>query len=116
MAMCQCLTLIYKNIAKLNLGVIMKTLFKIFFLFSFAFFLASCASSTESLQRATAKQIGNTRLQDVTIYNVKRGVSTVSWYAKTPNGCYECDADDMVRQVNCVKVGCDSLKMTGPEK
>ena len=94
----------------------MKTIAKIFFFISLVFLFSSCASSVESLQRATAKQIGNTRLQDVTIYNVKRGVSTVSWYAKTPTGCYECDADDMVRQVNCVKVDCDSLKMTEQEK
>ena len=70
----------------------------------------------DSLKRATAKEVGNTRLDDVKLYNVDRGVSTVSWYAKTPTGCYECDADDMVRQVNCVKVDCDSLKMTEPEK
>ena len=94
----------------------MKTLVKIFFFFSFVFLLSSCASSVDSLKRATAKEVGNTRLDDVKLYNVDRGVSTVSWYAKTPTGCYECDADDMVRQVNCVKVDCDSLKMTEPEK
>jgi hypothetical protein len=93
----------------------MKTLTKIFFLFSLILFLSSCASSVESLQRATAKQVGNTRLQDVLIYNVKRSASTVSWLAKTKSGCYECDADDMVRQVNCVKVNCDSLEMTKAE-
>ena len=94
----------------------MKTLFKIFFVFFLAILLSSCASSVESLQRATAKEAGNTKTEDVSIYNVDRGATTVSWYAKTPSGCYECDADDMVRQVHCVKVDCDSSKMSAPEK
>jgi hypothetical protein len=79
------------------------------------FFLISCASTSESLQRATAIGVGNTLTKDVTIYNVNRGMSSVSWQAKTPSGCYECDADDMVRNVHCVKVDCSKIDTTKPE-
>ena len=87
-----------------------------FILFSLlAILLCSCASSVESLQRATANQVGNTLTQDVVIYNVHRGVSSVSWQAKTPTGCYQCDADDMVRQVHCVKIDCSMIDTTKRE-
>jgi hypothetical protein len=72
-------------------------------------FLCSCASSIGNLQRATAKEVGNTLTKDVTIYDVHRGVTNASWFAKTPSGCYECDSDDMVRQVHCVKVDCAKI-------
>ena len=89
---------------------------KLIFIFALALLLSSCASSIESLQRATANEAGNTLTRDVTIYNVNRGVTTVSWQAKTPSGCYECDADDMVRRVHCVKVDCAKIDTTKPEK
>lgn len=76
------------------------------------FLFCSCASSVENLQRATAQEVGNTLTKDVTVYNVKRGTTTVYWQAKTPSGCYECDADDMVRRVHCVKVDCSKIDTT----
>jgi hypothetical protein len=80
-------------------------------------FLCSCASSTGKLQLVTAGKVGNTLIGDVTIYNVQRGATTVSWQAKTPTGCYQCDADDMLRQVNIVKIDCSKIDMSkGPEK
>ena len=88
---------------------------KIIFALILSLILCSCASSVKSLQRATAKEAGNTLTKDVTIYNVHRGVSTVSWQAKTPTGCYECDADDMVRSVHCVKVDCSKIDISKPE-
>jgi hypothetical protein len=88
---------------------------KIALLFFLSFFLVSCASTSESLQRATAIGVGNTLTEDVTIYNVNRGMSSVSWQAKTPSGCYECDADDMVRNVHCVKVDCLKIDTTKPK-
>jgi hypothetical protein len=80
-----------------------------------ALMLTSCASSIENLQRATADKVGNTRTADVRIYGVKRGATNVSWIAKTPTGCYECDADDMVRRVHCVSVDCSKVDTTQPE-
>jgi len=89
---------------------------KLFFIFALAFVLSSCASSIENLQRATANEVGNTLTRDVTIYNVSRGATSVSWQAKTPSGCYECDADDMVRRVHCVKVDCAKIDTTKREQ
>jgi hypothetical protein len=76
----------------------------------------SCASSIESLQRATAIEVGNTRTGDVTIFNVHRGATSVSWQAKTPSGCFECDADDMVRRVHCVPIECSKIDTTQREQ
>jgi hypothetical protein len=87
---------------------------KITLLLFLALFLVSCASTSESLQRATAIGVGNTLTKDVTVYHVNRGMSSVSWQAKTPSGCYECDADDMVRNVHCVKVDCSKIDTTKP--
>jgi hypothetical protein len=68
--------------------------------------LCACASTNDNLQRATATEIGNTRTSDVAVSNVNRKATSVAWTAKAPAGCYECDADDMVRKVHCVKVDC----------
>ena len=70
--------------------------------------LMSCKSTSASLQRATATTIGNTLASQVIISNVKRGVSNVSWDAKKDGECYKCEADDMVRRTNCVKVECEN--------
>jgi hypothetical protein len=75
-------------------------------------FLCSCASSNENLQRATAQDIGNTLTNDVSVSNVDRKVTSVSWAAKGPSGCYQCDADDILRRVHCVKVDCATGKQT----
>ena len=88
---------------------------KLIIVFALALLLCSCASSIESLSGATAKEVGNTLTKDVTIYNVHRGATTVSWQAKTPSGCYECDAEDMMRQVRCLKVDCSKIDTSKPE-
>lgn len=62
------------------------------------------ANSDKNLRRATAAAIGNTLSDDVSVYEVKRGALSVRWKAKAPSGSYVCEADDMVRSVNCVKV------------
>ncbi len=64
---------------------------------------AGCASTTENLQRETARNIGDVHPDKVTVSNVNRGVTSVSWEAETPKGPYSCSADDMVRRVHCVK-------------
>jgi hypothetical protein len=66
--------------------------------------LSGCASSTESLQRETARNIGGDVLPEkVNISNVNRGAMSVTWDAQTPKGSYSCSADDMVRRALCVK-------------
>ncbi len=71
--------------------------------------LTSCASSTASLQRATATSLKNNTLSsDYTVSNVKRGAMNISWDAKSKKGkCYRCEADDMVRRVNCAETECN---------
>jgi len=64
---------------------------------------AGCASTSENLQRETARNIGDVHPDKVTVSNVNRGVTSVSWEAETPKGPYSCSADDMVRRVHCVK-------------
>ncbi len=61
------------------------------------------ASTAENLQRETARNIGDVHPDKVSVSNVKRGVTSVSWEAETPKGPYSCNADDMVRRVHCVK-------------
>ncbi|MHB1350321.1 MAG: hypothetical protein ACYCYR_10660 [Desulfobulbaceae bacterium] len=70
-----------------------------------SFVLAACASNVQSLQRESARNIGNNlKPSDITITNVQRGAMNVDWKAATPDGTvYDCSADDMVRRVNCVK-------------
>ncbi len=75
----------------------------------------SQASSVENLKRATAREIGNnTRTEDVTISNIKRKATSVKWAAKINNTCYECDADDMVRNVHVVKLDCSLIPVEEP--
>ena len=42
---------------------------------------SGCASTTENLSFATAREISGTRPQDVIVSDVKRGMSTVTWVA-----------------------------------
>ena len=69
------------------------------------FFMVGCASNIQSLQRESARSIGNNlRPNDVSITEVNRSAMNVDWKATTPDGItYNCNADDMVRRVNCVK-------------
>jgi hypothetical protein len=84
-------------------GNIMKK--QLFLLFIITVFLTSCASNIQSLQRESARNIGNNlRPGDITITNVNRGALNVDWKATTSDRTtYNCNADDMVRRVNCVK-------------
>jgi hypothetical protein len=66
--------------------------------------LVGCASTNENLQRESARAIGgNVAERQVSVSNVERGATSVKWKATTPNGNYECSADDMVRRVLCTK-------------
>ena len=65
--------------------------------------LVGCASTPDNLQRETARSIGGLTSDQVTVSDVQRGITNVSWKAATPSGQYNCEADDMVRRVNCVK-------------
>ena len=66
-------------------------------------FIAGCASTPDNLARESARTIGALRPDQVTISEVKRSATSVSWVATTPSGVYDCFADDMVRRVNAVK-------------
>ena len=78
---------------------------KLFLLFFILIFLTSCASNIQTLQRESARNIGNNlRPGDITITSINRGALNVDWKATTSDGTiYNCNADDMVRRVNCVK-------------
>ncbi|MFV0573275.1 MAG: hypothetical protein ACK5M1_12735 [Xanthomarina gelatinilytica] len=65
--------------------------------------LHACKSTDASLQRATATSIGNTLSNEIIVSNVNRSATNVSWDAKKNSECYKCEADDMVRSVNCKK-------------
>lgn len=66
--------------------------------------MCGCASTGENLQRETARSIGeNTSPEQVTVTNVDRGATNVTWKATAPTGNYDCSADDMVRSVLCTK-------------
>ena len=77
----------------------------IFLLVSGLFTLAliGCASTSANLERETARSIGGISSEQVTVSDVQRGMTEVKWKAETPSGQYNCEADDMVRRVNCVK-------------
>ena len=64
---------------------------------------SGCANTDTNLQRETARSIGGLTSEQVTVSGVKRGITDVTWAAKTPDGDYRCEADDMVRRVNCVR-------------
>ena len=68
------------------------------------FALAGCASSTDNLQRATAMSVpGNLSPDRITVANVDRGASSVSWTADAAGKTYACSADDMVRRPYCAR-------------
>ena len=76
---------------------------KAFLSLYFSVAIGGCASTTENLQRETARSIGDVAPQVVAVKNVNRGVTSVSWEADSQKGVYSCSADDMVRRVHCVK-------------
>lgn len=74
----------------------------IWLVFATLMFVA-CANTDANLRRETARFIGNLTPDQVAVSDVNRGMMNVDWKATTPNGNYVCNADDMVRRVNCVK-------------
>ena len=68
--------------------------------------LAGCANMDSALQRETARAIdGNVRPDDVKLSNVDRSFMSVKWNVEVDQqGLYECNADDMLKRVNCVKL------------
>ncbi len=72
---------------------------------SFILLITGCASSLNNLSMRTVQSIGNEQMlsSDITVTDINRGATRVTWQAHTPKGIYSCEADDMVRRVNCVK-------------
>lgn len=64
--------------------------------------LSACANTQANLERETARFIGGISSEQVTVSDVDRGATDVNWKAETPKGRFSCEADDMVRRVNCV--------------
>ena len=77
----------------------MKSILVILFILT----LTSCANTSANLKRETARFIGNISSEQVTVSNIQRGATEVKWKAHTNNGLYNCESDDMVRRVHCVK-------------
>lgn len=65
--------------------------------------LVGCASTTANLERESARAIGGITSSEVSVFDVRRGMSDLSWSVQSPRGRYQCQADDMLRRVNCVK-------------
>jgi len=66
--------------------------------------IVGCASTPANLQKETAKSIGgNVTSGQVNVFSIDRGAIDVTWKASTPTGNYDCNADDMVRHVECTK-------------
>jgi hypothetical protein len=74
-----------------------------FLLLIFALSTAGCANTAANLQRETARNIGNIHPSKVTVTDIQRGITSVIWKASTPQGMYDCSADDMVRRAHCVE-------------
>ena len=69
-----------------------------------SFVATGCASTTENIQRETARSIGGDVLPDkVVVKDIDRRATSVKWNAETPKGAYACSAEDMMRRVLCVK-------------
>lgn len=62
-----------------------------------------CASTSDNLQRESARSIGDVMPDAVQVSNIDRGATSVKWDASTAKGSYSCSADDMLRRVLCVK-------------
>jgi hypothetical protein len=75
----------------------------LFLALSLVVIVVGCSSSTENLQRETARSLGHVAPEAIVVTHVNRGVTSVSWEANSPKGAYSCSADDMVRRVHCVK-------------
>ena len=85
-------------------GEKMKNYIQVIAVSIIATFIFGCASTTENLQRETARSIdGNVSPEQVTVSDIDRGATSVKWKASAPTGSYDCSADDMVRRVLCVK-------------
>ena len=82
----------------------MKKIIQIISVSIVAITMPGCASIDANLTRDTARSIGgNVSPEQVTVTNVNRGMTSVTWKATAPTGSFDCSADDMVRRVLCVK-------------
>ena len=76
---------------------------KLFLFLVLCILCVGCANSDSNLRRESARVIGNVSPEQVTVYDVNRGMMNVDWKADTPNGKYKCSSDDMMRRPFCVK-------------
>lgn len=65
--------------------------------------VVGCASSQANLVRESARFMG-TLPENVTVSQVDRKASSVTWQATSPTkGVWSCTSDDMLRRPLCVK-------------
>lgn len=70
------------------------------------------ASSEKNLKRETGRVL-SIDPDTVSVFEIHRGMTDVTWKAATPKGSYKCSADDMVRRPTCSKTsGTDFLPLT----
>ncbi len=82
----------------------MKTMIKHVSILMVIAMMYGCASTGDNLQRETARSIGgNISPEQVSVSAIDRGATNVKWQATAPTGNYDCSADDMVRNVLCIK-------------
>jgi hypothetical protein len=63
-----------------------------------------CANTDPNIIRETARVIGgNVSPEHVTITNIDRGMSSMTWEAAAPTGNYNCSGDYLLRRVLCDK-------------
>jgi hypothetical protein len=66
--------------------------------------MGGSASSEVNLKRETGR-ILNVDPERISVYEIDRHATSVSWKATTPDGSYNCSADDMVRRPVCFPAG-----------
>ncbi|MFC3053620.1 hypothetical protein [Kordiimonas pumila] len=69
-----------------------------------AFTVTGCVNTSSSLERETARFVGDVSPEAITVLNIDRGMLSVKWDARVKDGrVYRCDADDMMKRVHCVQ-------------
>ena len=76
-------------------------------------------NSDENLKRATAQQVAEiTQVRiladSVELYEVKRGMFSVKWKAKTAQGDFACESDDMLQKPYCASLKTEDSSKADP--
>jgi hypothetical protein len=75
--------------------------------FTAALILAAClqpetpAQAEAKVKAATASAIGGVEANAIVVSNIERGPARTAWRALTPQGEFDCDADEQLRLPSC---------------